>query len=47
MNRKLAKPRTNEGDYLYRSFKKDLGIEPKSFLPRTSLRFIITRCLNF
>lgn len=43
----FAKARTNDGDYLYRSLKKDLGIEPKSFLARTSLWFIITRSFNF
>jgi len=34
INNIFVKPRTNDGDYLYRSLKNDLGIEPKSFLTK-------------
>ncbi len=30
----FVKPRTNDGEYLNRSSKNDLGIEPKSFLTK-------------
>ena len=47
MNRKLAKPRTNEGDYLYRSFKKDLGIEQYSVPFYNSLEALLTSGIEF
>lgn len=47
MNSIFEKPKTNDGDYLHRSLKNDCGVEPQSFLPKTSLKLIITRSLNF
>jgi len=47
MKSNFVKARTNEGDYLCRRLKNDSGIEPLSFLARTSLRLVIVRCLFF